>query len=249
MNILLVDDEWTTMNILLQVINWKEAGIDSVFCARNAQEAKKALSEKDIQITLCDIEMPKESGLDLIEWIQGLYPSIINIILTGHADFNYARSAISLGVFSYLLKPVEFEEIQRVVAQAVQRVREDRKASSAFQTGQGREDDIVRAAKAYIEAHYNETITRNDIEQNFHMSSDHINREFKKIYGFTLMEYVQHIRIDRAKEYLRGTGMSIQQISQEVGYNSQAYFGKVFKKMEGNTPLEYKNAVTVKQHT
>lgn len=46
---------------------------------------------------ICDIEMPKENGLSLIQWIQDMYPEIINIILTGYPDFNYARSAISLG--------------------------------------------------------------------------------------------------------------------------------------------------------
>ena len=43
---------------------------------------------------ICDIEMPKENGLSLIQWIQDMYPEIINIILTGYPDFNYARSAI-----------------------------------------------------------------------------------------------------------------------------------------------------------
>ena len=84
MNIILVDDETAMLDILQQVIQWEELGIKKVYTARNAEQAKELLQEKKIDITLCDIEMPKESGLDLIEWIQGLYPSVVNIILTGH---------------------------------------------------------------------------------------------------------------------------------------------------------------------
>ena len=90
MNILIVDDETAMLDILREVISWEALGIREIYTAQNAWEARRLLQENRIDITLCDIEMPQESGLELIEWIQGMYPSIINIILTGHADFNYA---------------------------------------------------------------------------------------------------------------------------------------------------------------
>ena len=110
MNILMVDDEATAIQILQKAVNWEKIGIQKVYTANSAMEAQEILTIKKIDITLCDIEMPKESGLDLIKWIQGLHPEIINIILTGFPEFNYARSAISLGVYQYLLKPVSFQE-------------------------------------------------------------------------------------------------------------------------------------------
>ncbi len=60
----LVDDETAMLDILQQVIQWEELGIKKVYTARNAEQAKELLQEKKIDITLCDIEMPKESGLD-----------------------------------------------------------------------------------------------------------------------------------------------------------------------------------------
>ena len=89
MNIMIVDDEIATLEILSASIDWSLLGIHQVFTVRNAMEAKALLAKDSIAITVCDIEMPRESGLELISWIKDLYPEIVNIILTGHQDFNY----------------------------------------------------------------------------------------------------------------------------------------------------------------
>lgn len=72
-------------------------------------------------------------------------------------------------------------------------------------------------------------ITRKKIEELVHLNQDHINREFKKQTGYTLMEYVQHYRILMAKKMLRETTLSISEISIRTGYDSPAYFSKIFK--------------------
>lgn len=97
MNLLLVDDEIAMLHIMEKAIDWKKKGIQKVFTAYNTDLARDIISSSKIDLVICDIEMPKENGLSLIQWIQDMYPEIINIILTGYPDFNYARSAISLG--------------------------------------------------------------------------------------------------------------------------------------------------------
>ena len=90
--------------------------------------------------------------------------------------------------------------------------------------------------------YYSEVITRKKIEELVHLNQDHINREFKKQTGYTLMEYVQHYRILMAKKMLRETTLSISEISIRTGYDSPAYFSKIFKKQTERTPLEYRAA-------
>ena len=109
MNLLIVDDEYLVVEEVVTVTDWELLGITEIYSATNALNAVRILNEKKIDIMICDIEMPKENGLSLIQWIQDMYPEIINIILTGYPDFNYARSAISLGVYRYLLKPIAFD--------------------------------------------------------------------------------------------------------------------------------------------
>lgn len=94
------------------------------FTAYNTDLARDIISSSKIDLVICDIEMPKENGLSLIQWIQDMYPEIINIILTGYPDFNYARSAISLGVYRYLLKPIAFDELEETIASAVEKLEE-----------------------------------------------------------------------------------------------------------------------------
>ena len=117
MNLLLVDDEIAMLHIMEKAIDWKKKGIQKVFTAYNTDLARDIISSSKIDLVICDIEMPKENGLSLIQWIQDMYPEIINIILTGYPDFNYARSAISLGVYRYLLKPIAFDELEEQLLQ------------------------------------------------------------------------------------------------------------------------------------
>ena len=139
MKLLLVDDELTMIQIMEKAIDWKKEGIQKIFVAYNADEARDILASSEIDIMICDIEMPGESGLELIKWMQDMYPEVICIILTGYPDFNYARSAISLGVYQYLLKPVAFEELESVVRSAIERAEENMAASAVSDKEKDRE--------------------------------------------------------------------------------------------------------------
>ncbi len=241
MQLLLVDDEVTMLQIMQNAIDWNKIGIKKIYTACNAYEAKDIIESSDIDITICDIEMPGKSGLDLIRWMQDGYPEIINIILTGFPDFNYARSAISLGVFQYLVKPVAFEELEKIVIEAIERVEESKTVQENIKkNGQIEVTDPIQKVKKYLEEHYNEVVTRKNIESLVHMSTDYVNREFKKSLGYTLMEYMQYCRIVQAKKLLRETNLSMSDIGGEIGYDSPAYFAKIFKKQTSLTPSEYR---------
>lgn len=119
MNILIVDDDAYIIRVIKSQINWTGIGIDHVYTALNASRAKEIIKENPIDIMVTDIEMPQESGLDLMRWIlkEGYHPE--SICLTCHAEFDYARDAISLGYTEYCIKPIEFKELERILANAV----------------------------------------------------------------------------------------------------------------------------------
>ena len=68
MNILLVDDDFYIVDTVKSMINWEKIGIDGIYTALDAPSARQIMEGVPIQIILCDIEMGKESGLDLVEW-------------------------------------------------------------------------------------------------------------------------------------------------------------------------------------
>ncbi len=124
MNVLIIDDDVLAVQGISSVIQKKELGIDQIFCAYREQEAKTILKKEKIDIALCDIEMPKGSGLDFMAWVRQEGYSITMMILTSHADFQYAAQAIKVGSFDYLLKPVTDEELNSALKRAIQKQKE-----------------------------------------------------------------------------------------------------------------------------
>jgi two-component system response regulator YesN len=122
MTILIVDDQPQVVSGLIRGINWKRCGIQKVLKAYNVADAKKIIQNSNINILLCDIEMPVENGFDLILWIKENQYDIISIFLTAHSDFEYVRKAIQLGGVDYILQPAPYLTIETSIATAVEKV-------------------------------------------------------------------------------------------------------------------------------
>ena len=121
MTLLLVDDEAPVVDVLMRQINWADAGVDQVLCAYSMKQARLLFTTQPIDVMVCDIEMPQGSGLDLLKWVRAENLSTVTIFLTGHATFQYAREALTLGSEEYLLKPILFDQLLAAVKRAVEK--------------------------------------------------------------------------------------------------------------------------------
>lgn len=119
MKLLIVDDQTYVIQGLCQGIDWAAQGFGEIFTALNALEAREILSKHNIDVMLCDIEMPFENGLSLIRWLRGREMHTRCILLTAHPDFAYAREAISLDVTDYVVQPVPYSEVLKAVHKAL----------------------------------------------------------------------------------------------------------------------------------
>jgi len=122
MEILLVDDEKLTVEVIRNMINWKIYGIDQVYMCYSMKQAIEIMERHQISILVCDIEMPKGSGLELLSWVREQELDIIAIFLSSHALFSYAMEAIRLKAMAYLLKPIQKREIETAIQEAVEKV-------------------------------------------------------------------------------------------------------------------------------
>ncbi len=122
MNILLVDDDRFVIAALEKNIDWKSLGITSVFAANDIRKAQEIMSTHSIDILLSDIDMPHGSGLDLLGILREQGNTIPAIFLTNYADFSYARRALELRTFHYLLKPIDYDELTGIISQALAEV-------------------------------------------------------------------------------------------------------------------------------
>ncbi|MFC3799961.1 response regulator [Cohnella sp. GCM10012308] len=108
--------------------------------------------------------------------------------------------------------------------------------SAASQQTQSAIPAVVR----YIEQHYNKELTLQDIASQFYLSREYISRRFKQETGENLIDFLCRIRIDKAKLLLESPSFKISQVAEMVGYQDEKYFSKVFKKLTGLSPNQYR---------
>ncbi|MEK0313292.1 response regulator [Cohnella sp. 56] len=117
--VLIVDDQYYALIGLQHGVDWGQLGFTDVALAENVEQAIGCLSRHGVELLICDIEMPGRSGLELLAWAEQHSPDTLTIMLTCHADFEYARLAIHHGAFHYLLKPVDYDQLTRVASDAL----------------------------------------------------------------------------------------------------------------------------------
>ena len=97
--------------------------------------------------------------------------------------------------------------------------------------------------RVWIAQHYTEDITLDDAAESMGMSTFYFSRQVKVLTGHTFLEYLTAYRIDKAKDLLRSTDMSVSDIGHSAGYSESNYFLRVFKRVTGMTPSTYRNQV------
>ena len=114
----LIDDEYIVVEGLKAIINWNEFGIEVVGSASDGVSGLELIEAQKPDIVFTDITMPSMNGLTLIEKAKKVIPNSVFIIFSGYNEFEYARSAITLGVIDYLDKPVTTEKIEEALTKA-----------------------------------------------------------------------------------------------------------------------------------
>lgn len=122
MQVLIVDDDMATVDVIQQSINWDKFQIFRIFTSYNIEMAKQVLLEYPIDIIICDIEMPMGSGIDLLKWAREHEFESEFLFLTCHESFEYASIAIQYNAFSYVLKPFNAERIEVELIKIVQKI-------------------------------------------------------------------------------------------------------------------------------
>ena len=163
-------------------------------------------------------------------------------MLTGYRDFQYAQEAIRLGVTRFLLKPSKMADINEALRAVTERLDkavpaesdEQREHSGSF---------LVRQATAYIENHYAEKLTLQDVADACFVSQWHLSKLLNKHTDGNFYDVLNAVRIDAAKRLLRDPSLKIGEIGEKVGYADTAHFARVFKKLTGMSANEYRNSL------
>ena len=243
-HLMIVDDEDKIRNGIANYFPWTEVGFEVVYLAEDGQEAFDYIlsGESVVDIILCDIMMPRVSGLDLLEMLQenGMQELRV-VLLSGYAEFEYAQRAMKYGVKDYLLKPTRYQELARVFGE----IKAELDAARSKQQGtlepesSSFEGSIVERLCDIVRSQYRD-ISLQGIAKLVYLSPYYISRMFKAKTGKNFYDYVLMVRMEAAMEMLKTTDLKVYEIAERVGYRNQKSFTKIFKRFYANNPSEYR---------
>ena len=248
--VVLIDDEKIIVDGLTRVIKWADYNCEVVGAAYDAAGGAALIRRLKPHIVFTDIKMPDQDGLTMLAGLKSEFPEMQIAVLTGYRDFNYAQEAIKLGVTRFLLKPSKMDELHEALSAMKERLDKlppdaavgedepclDRHAGSF----------IVNQATAYIEEHYAQKLTLQEVADKCYVSQWHLSKLINKYTGNTFYELFNNVRIEKAKALLNDPKLKIGDIVDMVGYSDAAHFSRVFKRIVGVSANEYRNSSAVK---
>ncbi|RXZ83745.1 response regulator [Paenibacillaceae bacterium] len=121
---LIVDDEPLIVDTLSNAIPWNRHSISLIGSADNGLSALEMVKEHKPDLILCDIRMPKMDGLSFLQQVNSLGNHCTVLMLTGFAEFEYARKAMQFGAKDFILKPINYMELDKVIERIGGQIRE-----------------------------------------------------------------------------------------------------------------------------
>lgn len=250
LKVLVVDDEMFVRKGLVMETDWAALGFVVAAEAENGLEALEAVHKCQPDLIICDIRMPKMTGLEMLKVLRGEGNDVHVIFLTAYSEFEYAKEALKLYAFDYLLKPFEDGELEAAVTRARKEIEakrgkqkrlEEEKVLSVNEKN-GSKSRYIREAIGYIAQHYPESdISVGVIAQSLGISEGHLSHLFKKETNYTVMAYITRYRMRAAMRLLSDCRNKVYEVAEKVGYKDITYFSSTFKKIVGMSPSEYQD--------
>lgn len=189
--IAIADDEVMIREGLKEAFDWEKYGLEFVGSCKNGQEAYELALNQQIDIFLLDICMPKISGLELIEKLNGINKEMIYIIISGYSEFEYAHRAIQLGVYDFVIKPIDEAKLLSIIISAKERLLSGQK-----------EKEIINFMHKQMQNHIFELqnkfvhklVTRDfDKPETIKIELDQLELDFGENPGLILIKHINHL--------------------------------------------------------
>ena len=261
--VLLADDEQIERMALAKRLHKHFGDSLVIWQAADGNEAVRLCFKERCQIVIMDIAMPELNGVEAAEQIRRLDEDCEIIFLTAYDEFSYAKRAIAIHALDYLLKPCEEEELTAVMEEAVGRIQKREQFEKLHmeqempeETGaempepdlEEEPDEPDRLGQAaekirrYIRKNYMKDISMQDAARMMNYSDAYFCKLFKQCFDQNFTAYLARFRINEARRLLQDKNASVREVSMLVGYYDANYFAKVFKRIAGMNPSEYRDS-------
>lgn len=204
-----------------------------------------------------DFDFPDKYGLDLLRSVRMNFPDLPVLMLTEQHSEALAVWALRIRVWDFLIKPLAQNQIEQNIRHLKHQIsQKSHWENTPFGTdfspqipdearflNQGTQEERALApAIGYIQQHFTEKITEEQMACLCCMRPFQFSRSFRKHCGITFQEFVQRTRIEEAMRLLRNPNMPILDIAFAVGFKDQSYFTRVFKKHVGIAPTAFRES-------
>lgn len=250
LKVLIVEDEDIIRKGLAYTIDWLSLGF--VLCgeASNGEEGLNKIRELEPDVVIADIMMPKLNGIEMIRKAREDV-KFQSIILTSYAEFEYARQALELRAFDYLMKPVSVAELKEVMKKLQLQIEEENKKELLYkQKNQGMDIDKLSSGVSFknpyvikaidiMKINYRDKISIEFIAEELGVSTSYLSRKFKEETGHTYLDFLNLYRVQQAIKLLDEGIYRVYQVSDMTGFTDYKHFCSVFKRYTNTSPTDF----------
>lgn len=240
--LLIVDDEDNIRTGIETYIRINSKLIDNIYTARNGTEALEKIIQYKPDLMLIDVQMPYKDGLTVMKEAKaaGICPK--TIILSGYDEFQYAQKAVRYGASDYLLKPCRPTEILSKLEGLIEHkeTMEEAAINIEHKSDEKQTNRFVDMAVEYINDNYMQNLTLTLVADNVGVTSAYLSTLFAQTLDYGFIDYLNKVRIDRACNYLYDNQLKTYEVAYKVGFHDEKYFTKVFKKVTGMSPSQFR---------
>lgn len=235
--ILLVDDDVPIRTAIRDFLT-REYNVLEV---SNYAEAIKHI-DSQIDLAVIDYALPDKDGFEVLKSIRNKKPDIPAIMITAFSTEDVAIEAIKARITDYMRKPFALEYLHKRVSELL----EGKYDYTHTELVQSRKKFKMDSIALYIEKKYREEgLTINQMASMANMDRTSFCRAFRAKFGQSFISYLNNIRIKNAIDLLK-KDLTIKEIALFVGYRSVEYFNRVFKKIHGISPSDYRKKIQEK---
>jgi YesN/AraC family two-component response regulator len=244
-SVLIVEDEPLEQEFLKSVVHQELLPEDMLLTCESGTDAVKLAKQYRPDIIIMDILIPELDGLRATHEIRKFLPDACITISSACSDFSYAKEAIGLRVFEYMLKPVKPSDFKQVFRRMMTAADECQVNADVKTDKKGMETEVdrqyfIEEAIKYVHENFKEKLTLQMCSSYVFMNPQYFSRIFKKEVGVTYTDYVNNLKIVYACKLLETTTYLAYRISSECGFTDPSYFNRVFFQQMKMTPKEYK---------
>jgi len=226
---LIADDERPARYVLRSSL--EDFGFDpgTIREVADGMQLVEATRESLPDCAFVDVCMPGLDGLAAIEAASAASPGTRWVIVSSYAEFEYARSALRLGVTEYLLKPVDSEDLAACLGRL------------GIRPVSLEDDAVLGPVIEYLRQNFNADVTVADAAAIAGLSPNYLSTLFHQHAGITISDFLVRLRIEEAGRLIREEHISVADAAKAVGYTDARHFARKFKILTGSPPSRFKS--------